>query len=33
MVATQNVASLAAGHLANLDFTGKSVHAVLIAVQ
>jgi uncharacterized protein YbjT (DUF2867 family) len=29
MVATQDVAKIAAGHLANLDFTGKSVHAVM----
>lgn len=29
MVATQDVAKVAAGHLANLDFTGKSVHAVM----
>lgn len=29
MVATEDVAKIAAGHLANLDFTGKSVHAVM----
>jgi uncharacterized protein YbjT (DUF2867 family) len=29
MVATKDVASIAAGHLANLDFTGKVVHAVM----
>ncbi|TDO73119.1 uncharacterized protein YbjT (DUF2867 family) [Flavobacterium chryseum] len=29
MVATQDVAKIAAGHLANLDFTDKSVHAVM----
>lgn len=29
MVATQDVAKVAAAHLANLDFTGKSVHAVM----
>jgi uncharacterized protein YbjT (DUF2867 family) len=29
MVATQDVAKIAAGHLANLDFNGKSVHAVM----
>lgn len=29
MVATQDVAGVAAAHLANLDFTGKSVHAVM----
>jgi uncharacterized protein YbjT (DUF2867 family) len=29
MVATQDVAKIAAGHLANLDFSGKSVHAVM----
>lgn len=29
MVATQDVAQIAAGHLANLDFSGKSVHAVM----
>jgi len=29
MVATQDVAAIAAGHLANLDFSGKSVHAVM----
>lgn len=29
MVATQDVAQIAAGHLANLDFIGKSVHAVM----
>jgi uncharacterized protein YbjT (DUF2867 family) len=29
MVATQDVAKVAAGHLANLDFEGKSVHAVM----
>lgn len=29
MVATQDVAKIAAGHLASLDFTGKSVHAVM----
>lgn len=29
MVATKDVAEIAAGHLANLDFTGKSVHAVM----
>jgi len=29
MVATQDVAKIAAGHLAKLDFTGKSVHAVM----
>ncbi|MBW7674268.1 NmrA family NAD(P)-binding protein [Chryseobacterium chendengshani] len=29
MVATQDVAKIAAGHLANLDFKGKSVHAVM----
>lgn len=29
MVATRDVAKIAAGHLANLDFSGKSVHAVM----
>lgn len=29
MVATQDVAKVAAAHLSNLDFTGKSVHAVM----
>lgn len=29
MVATKDVAKIAVGHLANLDFTGKSVHAVM----
>lgn len=29
MVATKDVASIAAGHLANLDFAGKIVHAVM----
>tara|TARA_Y100001968_G_C18875238_1_gene489151 strand:+ start:27 stop:473 length:447 start_codon:yes stop_codon:yes gene_type:complete len=29
MVATQDVAEVAAAHLINLDFTGKSVHAVM----
>ncbi|QPH38621.1 NmrA family NAD(P)-binding protein [Pedobacter endophyticus] len=29
MVATQDVAKVAAAHLANLNFTGKSVHAVM----
>ena len=29
MVATKDVAKIAAGHLANLDFNGKSVHAVM----
>ncbi len=29
MVATKDVAEIAAHHLANLDFTGKSVHAVM----
>jgi uncharacterized protein YbjT (DUF2867 family) len=29
MVATQDVARIAAGHLASLDFSGKSVHAVM----
>jgi len=29
MVATRDVAKIAAGHLANLDFTGKSVQAVM----
>jgi len=29
MVATQDVAKVAAEHLSNLDFTGKSVHAVM----
>tara|TARA_R110002020_G_scaffold63170_4_gene168857 strand:- start:1548 stop:2438 length:891 start_codon:yes stop_codon:yes gene_type:complete len=29
MVATQDVAKVAAGHLSNLDFTDKSVHAVM----
>lgn len=29
MVATGDVAKIAAAHLANLDFTGKSVHAVM----
>jgi uncharacterized protein YbjT (DUF2867 family) len=29
MVATKDVARIAANHLANLDFTGKSVHAVM----
>ena len=29
MVATQDVAKIAAGHLASLDFNGKSVHAVM----
>ncbi|OQP47999.1 NmrA family NAD(P)-binding protein [Niastella populi] len=29
MVATQDVAKIAAGHLASLDFKGKSVHAVM----
>jgi uncharacterized protein YbjT (DUF2867 family) len=29
MVATRDVAQVAAGHLANLDFSGKSVHAVM----
>ena len=29
MVATEDVAKIAAMHLANLDFTGKSVHAVM----
>jgi uncharacterized protein YbjT (DUF2867 family) len=29
MVATQDVAKIAAGHLATLDFSGKSVHAVM----
>jgi uncharacterized protein YbjT (DUF2867 family) len=29
MVATQDVAKIAAGHLANLDFNGKSVQAVM----
>jgi uncharacterized protein YbjT (DUF2867 family) len=29
MVATEDVAKIAAAHLANLDFTGKSVHAVM----
>jgi uncharacterized protein YbjT (DUF2867 family) len=29
MVATKDVAKIAAGHLADLDFTGKSVHAVM----
>lgn len=29
MVATKDVAEIAAQHLANLDFTGKSVHAVM----
>ncbi len=29
MVATKDVAQVAAGHLANLDFTGKSIHAVM----
>ena len=29
MVATQDVAKIAAGHLASLDFSGKSVHAVM----
>jgi uncharacterized protein YbjT (DUF2867 family) len=29
MVATQDVAKIAAGHLAGLDFGGKSVHAVM----
>ncbi|MCF0074956.1 NAD(P)H-binding protein [Dyadobacter sp. CY261] len=29
MVATEDVAKIAAGHLANLDFEGKSVHAVM----
>jgi uncharacterized protein YbjT (DUF2867 family) len=29
IVATQDVAKIAAGHLANLDFIGKSVHAVM----
>ncbi len=30
MVATQDVAKIAAGHLANLDFKGKSVRAVMV---
>jgi len=29
MVATRDVAKIAAGHLANLDFTGKNVQAVM----
>lgn len=29
MVATRDVAKIAAGHLANLDFSGKSIHAVM----
>ena len=29
MVATEDVAKIVAGHLANLDFNGKSVHAVM----
>ncbi|SDF98990.1 Uncharacterized conserved protein YbjT, contains NAD(P)-binding and DUF2867 domains [Pedobacter terrae] len=29
MVATQDVANIAAGHLADLDFIGKSIHAVM----
>jgi uncharacterized protein YbjT (DUF2867 family) len=29
MVATKDVAQVAASHLANLDFTGKSIHAVM----
>ncbi|UII20837.1 NmrA family NAD(P)-binding protein [Fulvivirga ligni] len=29
MVATQDVAKIAAGHLSKLDFTGKSIHAVM----
>ncbi|BAV05939.1 Uncharacterized conserved protein YbjT, contains NAD(P)-binding and DUF2867 domains [Filimonas lacunae] len=29
MVATKDVAAVAASHLSNLDFTGKSVHAVM----
>ena len=29
MVATQDVAKIAVGHLSKLDFTGKSVHAVM----
>ncbi|AMR30073.1 hypothetical protein A0256_00905 [Mucilaginibacter sp. PAMC 26640] len=29
MVATQDVAKIAAGHLASLDFSGKSIHAVM----
>jgi len=29
MVATKDVAKIVAGHLANLDFTGKTVHAVM----
>lgn len=29
MVATKDVAKIAAGHLANLDFKGKTVHAVM----
>lgn len=29
MVATEDVAKIASGHLANLDFKGKSVHAVM----
>ena len=29
MVATEDVAKIAAGHLANLDFKGKSAHAVM----
>ena len=29
MVATQDVAKIAAGHLASLDFNGKSIHAVM----
>ena len=29
MVATEDVAKIAAGHLANLDYNGKSVHAVM----
>lgn len=29
MVATRDVAQIAAGHLASLDFSGKSVHAVM----
>ena len=29
MVATQDVAKIAAGHLSNLDFKGKSIHAVM----
>lgn len=29
LVATQDVAAIVARHLANLDFSGKSVHAVM----